>query len=76
MKSIKKQPTNQFLIFLIFLLIYEFFVCFFIISKVKFTEIDYKTYLQQITVILNGQFDYNFIRGSTGLLGNLLCLFC
>lgn len=37
-----------------------------IIIKIPYTEIDYKTYMQQITQILKGEFDYSKIGGDTG----------
>lgn len=37
-----------------------------IIAKVPYTEIDFKTYMQQIEVVNDGEIDYNLIKGDTG----------
>lgn len=37
-----------------------------IIIKIPYTEIDYSTYMQQISQIENGELDYNKIKGDTG----------
>ncbi|KAI4498497.1 hypothetical protein M0802_006432 [Mischocyttarus mexicanus] len=40
----------------------------YIIDKVPYTEIDWKTYMQQVEGFLNGTFDYSNLRGDTGPL--------
>lgn len=37
-----------------------------IIKNVAYTEIDFKTYMQQIDMINDGEIDYNYIRGDSG----------
>ncbi|PWY84938.1 alpha-1,3-mannosyltransferase [Aspergillus heteromorphus CBS 117.55] len=44
------------------------FLCALIIWKVPYTEIDWTTYMQQISLYLNGERDYTLIKGSTGPL--------
>nr|ABH09692.1 AlgC [Aspergillus niger] len=44
------------------------FLCALIIWKVPYTEIDWATYMQQISLYLSGERDYTLIRGSTGPL--------
>ncbi|GAA5957013.1 hypothetical protein JCM3765_005381, partial [Sporobolomyces pararoseus] len=38
-----------------------------VILKIPYTEIDFKTYLQQATLFLSGERDYSLIKGDTGL---------
>ncbi|KKK17225.1 hypothetical protein P175DRAFT_0428333 [Aspergillus ochraceoroseus IBT 24754] len=44
------------------------FLCVLIIWKVPYTEIDWTTYMQQISLYLSGERDYTQIKGSTGPL--------
>ncbi|GKZ28862.1 dolichyl-P-Man:Man(5)GlcNAc(2)-PP-dolichol alpha-1,3-mannosyltransferase [Aspergillus brasiliensis] len=44
------------------------FLCALIIWKVPYTEIDWTTYMQQISLYLSGERDYTLIKGSTGPL--------
>ncbi|RAL00901.1 dolichyl-P-Man:Man(5)GlcNAc(2)-PP-dolichol alpha-1,3-mannosyltransferase [Aspergillus ibericus CBS 121593] len=44
------------------------FLCALIIWKVPYTEIDWTTYMQQISLYLSGERDYTQIKGSTGPL--------
>ncbi|KAK4047848.1 dolichyl-P-Man:Man(5)GlcNAc(2)-PP-dolichol alpha-1,3-mannosyltransferase [Microbotryomycetes sp. JL201] len=48
------------------LLVAESLFCLFIIQFVKYTEIDYSTYMQQVRMFLNGERDYSRIHGDSG----------
>ncbi|GAA5915780.1 dolichyl-P-Man:Man(5)GlcNAc(2)-PP-dolichol alpha-1,3-mannosyltransferase [Sporobolomyces salmoneus] len=48
------------------LLIWEIALTSAIILKVPYTEIDFKTYLQQANVFLSGERDYSLIKGDSG----------
>jgi alpha-1,3-mannosyltransferase len=48
------------------LLLWECILCGAIIRYVSYTEIDFSTYMEQVTVYLNGERDYIHIRGATG----------
>ncbi|GAA5828542.1 hypothetical protein JCM11251_000842 [Rhodosporidiobolus azoricus] len=48
------------------LLAWEGAVCVAIVLKVRYTEIDFSTYLQQAEHFINGQRDYSQIRGESG----------
>ncbi|KAF2871735.1 Lethal(2)neighbour of Tid protein [Massariosphaeria phaeospora] len=50
------------------LLIADAALCGIIIDRVPYTEIDWKTYMQQIEIYLKGENDYKNIVGSTGPL--------
>ncbi|PVU98692.1 hypothetical protein BB559_001357, partial [Furculomyces boomerangus] len=50
------------------LVIFEFMFNFLIIKKVAYTEIDWKAYMQQVDIYLNGERNYNNIYGDTGPL--------
>ncbi|KHJ45513.1 ALG3 protein [Trichuris suis] len=43
-------------------------VCLFVLSRVNYTEIDWKAYMQQAEGFLNGTHDYSALRGDTGPL--------
>lgn len=51
-----------------FLLIVEFVVNVTVISKVPYTEIDWKAYMQEVEGVLNGTYDYAHLKGDTGPL--------
>ncbi|XP_075540210.1 alg3, alpha-1,3- mannosyltransferase isoform X1 [Dermacentor variabilis] len=51
-----------------FLLIIEFIVNVTVISKVPYTEIDWKAYMQEVEGVLNGTYDYAHLKGDTGPL--------
>ncbi|KAF5279322.1 hypothetical protein FQR65_LT15395 [Abscondita terminalis] len=46
----------------------EVILNFYIISKVKYTEIDWVAYMQEVEGFLNGTHDYKFLKGDTGPL--------
>ncbi|GAA6035429.1 hypothetical protein JCM8097_000251 [Rhodosporidiobolus ruineniae] len=49
------------------LLAWEALVCVAIVVKVRYTEIDFSTYLQQAELFLHGERDYSQIEGESGL---------
>ncbi|XHG04728.1 dolichyl-P-Man:Man(5)GlcNAc(2)-PP-dolichol alpha-1,3-mannosyltransferase [Aspergillus wentii] len=44
------------------------FLCALIIWKISYTEIDWTTYMQQVSLYISGERDYTLIKGSTGPL--------
>lgn len=52
----------------VFLIILEVFVNIFVIEKVRYTEIDWIAYMQEVEGFLNGTLDYSKLRGDTGPL--------
>ncbi|KAJ9208848.1 CAZyme family GT58 [Paecilomyces variotii] len=50
------------------LLVADAFLCALIIWKIPYTEIDWTTYMQQVSLFLSGERDYALIKGSTGPL--------
>lgn len=40
----------------------------FVIERVRYTEIDWKAYMQEVEGVLNGTFDYSQLQGDTGPL--------
>ncbi|KAF9894606.1 dolichyl-P-Man:Man(5)GlcNAc(2)-PP-dolichol alpha-1,3-mannosyltransferase [Aspergillus nanangensis] len=50
------------------LVLADAFLCALIIWKVPYTEIDWTTYMQQISLYISGERDYASIKGSTGPL--------
>ncbi|RHZ73930.1 dolichyl-P-Man:Man(5)GlcNAc(2)-PP-dolichol alpha-1,3-mannosyltransferase [Aspergillus turcosus] len=50
------------------LLLGDAVLCALIIWKVPYTEIDWTTYMQQISLYISGERDYTLIKGSTGPL--------
>ncbi|KAH8728592.1 Dol-P-Man:Man(5)GlcNAc(2)-PP-Dol alpha-1,3-mannosyltransferase [Phaeosphaeriaceae sp. PMI808] len=50
------------------LLVVDAVLCGVIIDRVPYTEIDWSTYMQQISIFLKGERDYRKIEGSTGPL--------
>lgn len=50
------------------LVVFQFILSLLIIWKVSYTEIDYKTYIQQVKIFLNGERDYSRIAGDSGPL--------
>lgn len=52
----------------IVLFIFEIILNLYIIQRVKYTEIDWVAYMQEVEGFLNGTFDYSKLRGDTGPL--------
>ncbi|EDK39408.2 hypothetical protein PGUG_03506 [Meyerozyma guilliermondii ATCC 6260] len=48
------------------LVVFTSIACKIVIANVKYTEIDFKTYMQQIDMINDGELDYSLIAGDTG----------
>jgi alpha-1,3-mannosyltransferase len=74
-----KYFTKQFLYSLVFdpqsmalvaccLLLAEVVVNILVIQQVKYTEIDWLAYMQEVEGVLNGTFDYTLLKGDTGPL--------
>ena len=55
-------------LYLLALLLGEALLCFVIIEKVAYTEIDWTAYMEEVECYLNGERDYLQIRGGTGPL--------
>lgn len=55
-------------LFALLVLAGEAVLCQLIISRVAYTEIDWKAYMQQVDAIVKGQRDYPSIHGGTGPL--------
>lgn len=49
-------------------LVAEIMINILIIQKVKYTEIDWKAYMQEVEGVVNGTWDYTKLRGDTGPL--------
>uniref|UniRef100_V5GLL3 dolichyl-P-Man:Man5GlcNAc2-PP-dolichol alpha-1,3-mannosyltransferase n=1 Tax=Anoplophora glabripennis TaxID=217634 RepID=V5GLL3_ANOGL len=52
----------------ILLIVFEMILNVFIIERVKYTEIDWNAYMQEVEGFLNGTLDYKELRGDTGPL--------
>ncbi|KAI3383643.1 hypothetical protein SNEBB_009232 [Seison nebaliae] len=52
----------------IFLLVVEVLVNFLIINKIKYTEIDWKAYMDEVEGVINGTYNYTLLKGDTGPL--------
>ncbi|KAK5576305.1 hypothetical protein RB653_007446 [Dictyostelium firmibasis] len=63
---IKNNQIKCFYTLASFLIIYELCINKIIIDYVKYTEIDWSTYVQQVEVFLKGIYDYTKIEGDTG----------
>lgn len=59
---------SHFKIFCILLLIAEIPLNLFIVNYVKYTEIDWKAYMQEVEGFINGTRDYSQLKGDTGPL--------
>ena len=59
---------NQLMIVACCLLVAEIVVNILVIQYVKYTEIDWVAYMQEVKGVLNGTFDYTLLKGDTGPL--------
>ena len=59
---------NQLLTMGLLCIIAEVFINILIVEKVKYTEIDWKAYMDEVEGFLNGTYDYTQLRGDTGPL--------
>lgn len=66
-KRLLFEPTHMMKIGILCLLA-ETFINGLIIEKVKYTEIDWKAYMDEVEGFLNGTFDYSQLKGDTGPL--------
>lgn len=46
----------------------QLILCYLIIGRVKYTEIDWRAYMQQVEGFLNGERDYLKLKGESGPL--------
>ncbi|CAH0383664.1 unnamed protein product [Bemisia tabaci] len=60
--------TKYLILMALALLIAEVFVNIFIIKWIKYTEIDWIAYMQEVEGVINGTMDYSQLRGDTGPL--------
>ncbi|TRY69743.1 hypothetical protein DNTS_035420, partial [Danionella cerebrum] len=51
-----------------FLWFLEIAVNIFVIQRVSYTEIDWKAYMDEVEGVINGTFDYTYLKGDTGPL--------
>ena len=61
------SPSNSW-IAAVCLMILELFINIFVIHRVKYTEIDWVAYMQEVEGVVNGTLDYSQLRGDTGPL--------
>uniref|UniRef100_A0A1B6EEB1 dolichyl-P-Man:Man5GlcNAc2-PP-dolichol alpha-1,3-mannosyltransferase n=1 Tax=Clastoptera arizonana TaxID=38151 RepID=A0A1B6EEB1_9HEMI len=52
----------------VLILIFEIVVNLLVINKIKYTEIDWIAYMQEVEGVINGTFDYTKLKGDTGPL--------
>eukprot|EP00106_Octopus_bimaculoides_P010018 XP_014777460.1 PREDICTED: dol-P-Man:Man(5)GlcNAc(2)-PP-Dol alpha-1,3-mannosyltransferase-like [Octopus bimaculoides] len=50
------------------LILAEIVVNYFIINRIKYTEIDWRAYMQEVEGVVNGTYDYTKLKGDTGPL--------
>ena len=50
------------------LLLVEIFLNVLIIERTKYTEIDWRAYMQEVEGVVNGTYDYYQLKGDTGPL--------
>lgn len=53
---------------MILLSVAECLVSFFVINRIKYTEIDWVAYMQEVEGVINGTYDYMQLKGDTGPL--------
>lgn len=68
LKSLLSNLMNHKYLLSIFVIILESMFCFIIINKVKYTEIDWKAYMQEVEYFINGERNYMVMKGDTGPL--------
>ena len=51
-----------------FIILIEFILCYIIINRVNYTEIDWQAYMQEVQGFLDGERDYLKLKGDTGPL--------
>lgn len=66
-KTLATDPRHLYLPAILFLIV-EVFLNIFIIERVKYTEIDWRAYMQEVEGFLNGTRDYSMLKGDTGPL--------
>lgn len=52
----------------IVIILVEILLNVYVVNKVRYTEIDWKAYMQEVEGVLNGTFDYSKLKGDTGPL--------
>jgi len=67
LKKLVFSPSNCWIVALA-LLVFELIVNIIVIHKVKYTEIDWIAYMQEVEGVINGTLDYSKLRGDTGPL--------
>lgn len=63
--DVLSDPKNT-QILMCFILVAELVFNIFIIRRIKYTEIDWSTYMQQVEVYRSGNYNYAEIKGDTG----------
>lgn len=67
MKRLLFDPSKTWLVGLA-LLVAEIVVNMLVIWKIKYTEIDWEAYMEEVEGVINGTYDYTNLRGGTGPL--------
>jgi len=67
LKKLVFSPSNCWIVALA-LLVFELIVNIIVIHKVKYTEIDWIAYMQEVEGVINGTLDYSKLKGDTGPL--------
>ena len=68
MTELKKFPRSYLLPLISLVLFFDLVLSVAIISKVKYTEIDWSAYMQEVSGYLSGERNYNNLSGDTGPL--------
>lgn len=50
------------------IILMEILINVYVVNRVKYTEIDWKAYMQEVEGVINGTFDYSKLKGDTGPL--------